>query len=160
VWLYHRFTLSFGDIEQLMLARGIIVTYETIRHWCAKFGPTFAAGLRRRQPRPGDKWHLDEVVVKINGRYRYLWRRWHGQVLDILLQDRRDGCGGETVSAETAQQTGEASGIGHRQAPLLRCSPPPAGLRGGTPQQQVFEQPRGELAPADQATRESDEGGP
>ena len=92
VWLYHRFTLSFRDIEQLMLARGVIVTYETIRQWCLKFGPTFAAGLRRRQPRPGDKWHLDEVVVKINGRYRYLWRAvdQHGQVLDILLQDRRD----------------------------------------------------------------------
>ena len=61
VWLYHRFPLSFREVEELMLVRGVIVTYETIRQWCAKFGPVYAAGLRRRQPRPGDTWHLDEV---------------------------------------------------------------------------------------------------
>ena len=60
VWLYHRFPLSFREVEGLMVVRGVIVTYETIRQWCAKFGPAYAAGLRRRQPRPGDKWHLDE----------------------------------------------------------------------------------------------------
>ncbi len=59
VWLYHRFPLSFREVEELMVVRGVIVTYETIRQWCAKFGPVYAAGLRRRQPRPGDKWHLD-----------------------------------------------------------------------------------------------------
>ena len=57
-----------------MLVRGVILTYETIRQWCAKFGPVLAAGLRRRQPRPGDKWHLDEVFLTINGRRQYLWR--------------------------------------------------------------------------------------
>ena len=67
VWLYHRFTLSLRDVEELMLARGVVVTYETIRSWCAKFGPDSAARLRRQRPRPGDKWHLDEVFVKING---------------------------------------------------------------------------------------------
>ena len=67
VWLYHRFPLSFREVEELMLVRGVIVTYETIRQWCAKFGPVYAAGLRRRQPRPGDKWHLDEVFLTING---------------------------------------------------------------------------------------------
>src|SRR5271166_6837778 len=61
VWLYHRFPLSLRDVEDLMLARGVVVTYETIRSWCAKFGPDYAAQLRRRRPRPGDKWHLDEV---------------------------------------------------------------------------------------------------
>ena len=61
VWLYHRLPVSFREVEELMLVRGVIVTYETIRQWCAKFGPVYAAGLRRRQPRPGDKWHLDEV---------------------------------------------------------------------------------------------------
>ena len=74
VWLYHRFPLSFREVEELMLVRGVIVSYETIRQWCAKFGPVYAAGLRRRQPRPGDKWHLDEVFLTINGRRQYLWR--------------------------------------------------------------------------------------
>src|SRR5215469_5477826 len=64
VWLYHCFALSLRDVEEMMLARGVVVTYETIRSWCAKFGPNYAAQLRRRRPRPGDKWHLDEVFVK------------------------------------------------------------------------------------------------
>ena len=70
----------------------MIVTYETIRQWCAKFGPVYAAGLRRRQPRPGDTWHLDEVFLTINGRRQYLWRAvdQDGNVLDILVQCRRD----------------------------------------------------------------------
>jgi putative transposase len=71
---YHRFALSLRDVEELMLARGVAVTYETIRSWCAAFGPDYANKLRRRRPRPGDKWHLDEVFVKINGTTRYLWR--------------------------------------------------------------------------------------
>ena len=77
-----------------MLVRGVIVTYETIRQWCAKFGTVYAAGLRRRQPRPGDKWHLDEVFLTINGRRHYLWRAvdQDGNVsLDILVQPRA-GC--------------------------------------------------------------------
>ena len=74
VWLYHRFALSLRDVEELMLARGVVVTYETIWSWCAKFGPDYAAQLRRWRPRPGDKWHLDEVFVKINGTTHYLWR--------------------------------------------------------------------------------------
>ncbi|MEU2742987.1 IS6 family transposase, partial [Streptomyces sp. NPDC007095] len=61
VWLYHRFPLSFREVEELLLQRGVIVSYETIRRWCAKFGQAYANGLRRRRPRPGDKWHLDEV---------------------------------------------------------------------------------------------------
>ena len=92
VWLYHRLPLSFREVEELMLVRGVIVTYEAIRQWCAKFGPVYAAGLRRRQPRPGDKWHLDEVFVKINGTIHYLWRAvdQHGNVLDVLVQPRRN----------------------------------------------------------------------
>ena len=90
VWLYHRFALSLRDV--LMLARGVVVSYETIRSWCAKFGPDYAAQLRRRRPRPGDKWHLDEVFVKIHGTTHYLWRAvdQHGTVLDILVQNRRN----------------------------------------------------------------------
>ncbi len=92
VWQYHRFALSLRDVEDLMLARGVVVTYETIRSWCAKFGPDYAAQLRRRRPRPGDKWHLDEVFGKINGATHYLWRAvdQHGDVLDILVQSRRN----------------------------------------------------------------------
>ena len=92
VWLYHRFALSLRDVEELMLARGVVVTHETIRSWCAKFGPDYAAQLRRRRPRPGDKWHFDEVFVKINGTTHYLWRAvdQHGDVLDILVQSRRN----------------------------------------------------------------------
>jgi putative transposase len=92
VWLYFRFPLSFREVEELMLARGVAVSYETIRRWCAKFGQAYANGLRRRRPRPGDKWHLDEVFVKINGTIHYLWRAvdQHGNVLDVLVQSRRN----------------------------------------------------------------------
>jgi putative transposase len=92
VWLYFRFTLSFRDIEELLAARGITVTYETIRQWCLKFGQSFANEVRRRLPRPGDKWHLDEMYLKINGKLHYLWRAvdQESQVLDILLQTHRD----------------------------------------------------------------------
>ncbi len=72
--------------------RGVIVTYETIREWSLKFGQTFANGLRRRRPRPGDKWHLDEMFIKMNGEDHYLWRAvdQDGNVLDILVQSRRN----------------------------------------------------------------------
>ncbi len=92
VWLYHRFALSLRDIGELMLARGVIVTYETIRSWCAKFGLAYANQLRARRPRPGDKWHLDEAFIKINGITHYLWRAvdQDGEVLDILVQSRRN----------------------------------------------------------------------
>ena len=75
-----------------MLARGVAVSYETIRRWCAKFGQAYANQLRRRRPRPGDKWHLDEVFIRINGRLRYLWRAvdQHDNVLDVLLQSHRN----------------------------------------------------------------------
>lgn len=92
VWLYHRFPLSFREVEELMLARGVVVSYETIRQWCATFGPDYARELRRRGPRSGDKWHLDEVFIKVNGERQYLWRAvdQDGNVLDILVQSKRD----------------------------------------------------------------------
>jgi putative transposase len=61
VWLYYRFPLSFREVQEMMLARGVIVSHELTRQWCAKFGQTDANGLRRRRTRPGDKWHLDLV---------------------------------------------------------------------------------------------------
>jgi putative transposase len=92
VWLYFRFSLSYRDVEELLAERGVALTHETVRQWCLKFGQTYANELRRRRPRPGDKWHLDEVVLKINGQTHYLWRAvdQHGAVLDILVQSRRD----------------------------------------------------------------------
>jgi putative transposase len=91
VWLYFRFSLSYRDVEELLAARGINVTYETVRRWCLNFGQTYANRLRRR-PQPGDKWHLDEVFLKINGKLHYLWRAvdQHGNVLDILVTAKRD----------------------------------------------------------------------
>ena len=92
VWLYFRFPLSFREVEEMMLARGVAVSHETIRRWCAKFGQAYANELRRRRPRPGAKWHLDEVFIKIRGVQRYLWRAVdeHGVVLDVLVTSRRN----------------------------------------------------------------------
>ncbi|MGH3803814.1 MAG: IS6 family transposase [Pseudonocardiaceae bacterium] len=92
VWLYFRFPLSFRDVEEMMLERGVVVSYETIRCWCHKFGQEYANRLRRRRPRPGDKWHLDEVYIRINGIQHYLWRAvdQHGNVLDVLVQSHRN----------------------------------------------------------------------
>ncbi len=76
-----------------MATRGVVLTYETIWQWCLKFGQTYANDLRRRRPQTGDKWHLDEVFLKINGKTHYLWRAvdQYGNVLDILVQSRRNG---------------------------------------------------------------------
>src|SRR5215470_4494489 len=92
VWLYYRFPLSFRDVEEMLAMRGVNISYETVREWCLKFGQTYANGLRCRSPRPGDRWHLDEVFLKINGRLHYLWRAvdQDGDVLDILVQSRRN----------------------------------------------------------------------
>ena len=74
VWLYFRFPLSLRMVEEMLAFRGIEVSHETIRQWALKFGQEFANLIRRRLPRPGDKWHLDEVVLKIAGEKHYLWR--------------------------------------------------------------------------------------
>jgi putative transposase len=92
VWLYFRFCLSYRDVEELMAERGVILTYEAVRYWCRKFGQTYANQVRHRRPRPGDKWHLDEVFLTIHGERHYLWRAvdQDGNILDILVQRRRD----------------------------------------------------------------------
>src|SRR5919202_195032 len=92
VWLYLRFTLSFRDVEDLLAERGLEVSYETVRRRVLKFGPAFARRLRRRRPRPGPRWHLDEMVVRIAGEQMYLWRAVddEGEVLDVLVQRQRD----------------------------------------------------------------------
>ena len=92
VWLYLRFNLSLREVEEMLLERGIDVSYETVRRWNAKFGPQIARNLRRRQARPDDVWFLDEVVVKCAGEKFWLWRAvdQHGTVLEEILQKRRD----------------------------------------------------------------------
>src|ERR671910_3307823 len=92
VWLYFRFPLSLRMIEEMLAARGIVVSHETVRQWALKFGREFANRIRRRLPRAGDKWHLDEVVITIAGEKHWLWRAvdQDGLVLDVLVQSRRD----------------------------------------------------------------------
>ncbi|WP_321959026.1 IS6 family transposase [Burkholderia cenocepacia] len=92
VWLYYRFPLSLRMVEEMLGARGIELTYETVRRWATKFGLAIAKRIRSTAPGRGDKWHLDEAVVTINGTKHWLWRTvdQHGAVLDVLVQRRRD----------------------------------------------------------------------
>lgn len=94
VWLYFRFQLSFRDVQEIMAARGVTISHESIRAWCYKFGRQYAQSIRHRmQGAIGDRWHLDEVHAKIAGRAHYVWRGvdQDGQVIDVLVQSRRDG---------------------------------------------------------------------
>ena len=92
VWLYYCFSLSLRDVETILAVRGIVVSYESVREWGLRFGRPFANDLKRRRPRPGDKWQLDEVFLRIGGKQHYLWRAidQDGHVLDILVQSRRN----------------------------------------------------------------------
>jgi len=87
-----RFTLSYRDVEELLAERGLDISYETVRCWVLKFGPVIARRLRRCRPRPSNRWHLDEMVVRIAGERMYLWRAvdHEGEILDMLVQRRRD----------------------------------------------------------------------
>jgi putative transposase len=93
VWLYFRFNLSHRDVEDLLAERNIIVSYESIRLWCIKFGPKYARRLKRKHQGYGDTFFIDEVFVKIDGKQHYLWRAvdQDGEVVDVFLQVRRDG---------------------------------------------------------------------
>ncbi len=92
VWLYHRFCLSLRDVEDLLAERGIEVSYESIRHWCARFGPEYAHKLKKQRGSLGDTWYLDEVFTKIHGEHVYLWRAvdQDGDTIDLLVQKRRN----------------------------------------------------------------------
>src|SRR5437870_5563028 len=92
IWLYLRFTLSYRDVEDPLAERGLDISYETVRRWVLKFGPLIARTLRQRRPRPSDRWHLDEMVVRIAGGRMYLWRAvdHEGEILGMLVQRRRD----------------------------------------------------------------------
>lgn len=107
VWLYYRFNLSHRDIEDLLARRGIVVTHESIRLWCNKFGLQYARRLRRRHRGYGDTFFLDEVFVRIQGTQRYLWRAvdQDGEVVDVLLQERRDAVSANRPWGEESPRT-------------------------------------------------------
>lgn len=92
IWLYFRFTTSLRDVDDMLAERGHSVSYETVRCWLNKFGPAIAANLRRRRPSPDSVWHLDEMVVRINGKRMFMWRAVdkQGEVLDVLVRKRRN----------------------------------------------------------------------
>ena len=138
VWLYFRFPLSFREVEELMLVRGVAVSYETIRRWCAKFGQVYANQLRRRRPRPGDKWHLDEVFLTINARRHYLWRAvdQHGNVLDVLVQSRRNAVAAKRFFRKVRPERGRGLDVGRAcwcgaVQEMKDCRPFGVALRGG-----------------------------
>ena len=108
VWLYYRFSLSFRDVEDLLAERGIIVSYEAIRQWCGKFGSEYARRLKKTG-RLGDFWYLDEVFVKIRGQQQYLWRvvDQDGDVIDILVQSRRDSCAAKRFFRKLLKKQGQ-----------------------------------------------------
>lgn len=109
VWAYHRFALSTADVEDLLAERGVIVSRETIRLWVNRFGSHFAACIRRDRPRPNDKWHMDEVVIPINGVKHWLWRAIdaNGDTLDILVQTRRNAKAAKRFLARLIAQFGQ-----------------------------------------------------
>jgi transposase-like protein len=110
VWLYLRFTLSYRDVEELLTERGLDVSYETIRRWVLKFGPAFARRLRCQRPRPSSRWHLDEMVVRIGDNRMYLWRAVddEGEVLDVLVQRRRDKAAARKLMRKLLKKQGFA----------------------------------------------------
>src|SRR5215470_6244206 len=117
VWLYFRFPLGLRMVEELLAARGIIVSHEAVGRWARKFGQQFTNQLRRRLPRVGDKWHLDEVVLKIAGVKHWLWRAVDqaGVVLDVLVQRRRD-----KLASYGAAKRQLRPAIEHRHQPTRR----------------------------------------
>ena len=128
VWLYHVFGLSLRDVELILAERGITVTHESIRQWCLRFGADFARKLRRRRPRPGDAWHLDEVYLRINGAPHYLWRAVDqaGMVLDVLVQGRRDKRAAKRLLRKLLKRQCRAP-----RAARHRRTSPPAGTAAG-----------------------------
>ena len=107
VWLYYRFALSFRDIEEMLASRGVMVSYEAIRLWCGKFGAEYARRLRRHRPKIGRRWHVDEVFIRICGTIHYLWSAvdQNGQVVDILVQKRRDRTAAERFFRHSMKAT-------------------------------------------------------
>ena len=154
VWLYHRFGLSFRDVEDLLAERGVTVTYEAIRQWCRTFGLDYARRLRRRRGRMGDTWHLDELFAKLHGRQQYLWRAVDedGDVIDILVQARRNRRAAIRFFREVVERAGLCpSTTDHRQAAQLPSGLPHRDAIRGPLHGPVHEQSGRSLPPTDPA---------
>jgi putative transposase len=108
VWLYFRFPLSLRLVEEMMLERGIVVSYETVRRWATKLGPEYARRLKRKRPSCHDIWHLDEVMITIGGQQHWLWRAvdQDGYVLDEIVQTRRDTKGAKRLLKRLLKKQG------------------------------------------------------
>jgi putative transposase len=157
VWLYCRFCLSYRDVEELLLAHGVTVTYAAMRKWCRQFGQAYTHELRPRQPRPGDQWHLDEVCLNIHGERHYLW--WavdqDGNILDILVQRWRGKKAAKTFFRKLLKGLTDVPRviITDRRRSYSRDS-----ARCGTPPAPGSEQPRREFPSADPPARAADAG--
>ena|SRR6516164_4928529 len=155
VWVYLRFTLSSRDVEELLAERGLDISYETFQCWVLKFGPVIARQLRRHRPRSSNRWHLHEMVERIGGKRMYLWRAvdHEGEVLDMLVQTRRDSRAA-AADAQVAQETRLRAEIaGHRQAALLRLGVPAITAELSPPTRTQTKQSGGELASGGATTR-------
>ena len=110
IWMDLRFTLSYGDVEELLAERGIQVTYETVRRWVLTFGPLIARRLRAKRPVPHGRWHLDEMFVRIGGKQMYLWRAVdaEGEILDVLLQAKRNARAARKLMRKLLKKQGMA----------------------------------------------------
>ncbi len=113
VRLYLRFTSSYRDVEELQAKRGLGVSYRTIRRWVLKFGPAYARNLRQLRPCPTDTWHLDEMVVSIQGKRMYLWRAVDsvGEILAILVQPKRDKAAALRLMRKLLKKQGMAPNV-------------------------------------------------
>src|SRR5215472_15090910 len=152
VWMYLRFTLSYRDVEELLAERGLDISYETVRCWVLKFGPVIARRLRRCRPRPSNRWHLDEMVVRIAG--ERMCRRPRGRDPRHAGSAPTRQSRSAATDAQAAQEARLRTQIaGHRQAALLRrgvpASPSDLPARAGAAQ----EQSRRKLASAGATTR-------
>ena len=116
IWLYFRFPLSLRMVGEMLAARGIVVSHETVRQWALKFGQGFANEIRRRLPRAGDKWHLDEVVITMAGKKHWLWRAvdQNGIVLDVLVQSWRDKKAAKRLLRKLLKKQRQPPRHGHR----------------------------------------------
>ena len=162
VWLYLRFPLSLSMVEDVLAARGIIVSHQTVRLWAEKFGRLFANEIRRKsEGRLGDKWYLDEVVISIGGKKQWLWRAvdQDGFVLDVLVQSRRNTKAAKRLIAKTSERTGpHAARHDHRQAAILWRCKARNHARRRTSFAQGIEQPGREFPSTDTTSRARYEG--
>lgn len=159
VWLYFRFPLSLRMVEEMLAARGIVVSHETVRQWALKFGQELANRIRRRLPHASDKWHLDEVAIKIAGVKHWLWRAVDqtGMMLDVLVQSRRDKGAAKRLLRKLLKRQCRAASHGHRQARQLQRGVTGGHARCRAPPAQGPEQLGRKFTSADTTTRTADE---